>query len=292
MDNASLIKKNNNSTLNILPKQMKKSKLTYIDFNDNIKIKEKYISKNNTSKQTIKQSTSPLIHNDNFLNNLFFIHNLLIPSSKTNNISTNYKKLKLSKNSFKDNENKEKMKQYKDPVIAFFNRDFYCCEVPISKKIVDNQKILDYYLKDKENKEKYKQFLKLNKMPFDNRHMNKSLNLRNEKKYDIKQSLMLNDFRLYNRIHKVVRFWNKFINYACPIFQVQKFTINSQKFHKNESGVNSSMDNLNNNIRLPKLYTNSSRVFNNKLIHKNKFLKKSKSVIDSRTFGKKNFGNE
>jgi hypothetical protein len=286
MDNASLIKKNNNNTLNILPKEMKKSKLTNIDFNDNIKIKEKCISKNNTGKQTIKQSTSPLIHNDKYLNNLFFIHNLLPPTSRTNNISTNYKKLKLSKNTFKDNEKKVKMKQYKDPVIAFFNRDFYCCEVPISKKIVDNQKILDYYLKDKENKEKYKQFLKLNKMPFDNRHMNKSLNLRNEKKYDIKQSLMLNDFRLYNRIHKVVRFWNKFINYACPIFQVQKFTINSQKFHKNENGINSSMDNLNNNIRLPKLYTNSSRVFNSRSIHKNKFLKKSKSTVDSRNFGK------
>ena len=290
MDNNSIIKENNHNTSKIMPKQMKKSELINVDFNDNIKIKEKCISKNNTSKQTIKQCTSPLIH-DNYINNLFFIPNSCDPSSKTNNISTKYKKLKFLKNSFNynDNENKVKMKPYKDPVIAFFNRDFYCCEVPISKKIVDNQKILNYYLKDKENKEKYKQLLKLKKMSFDNRHINKSPDLRNEKKYDIKQSLMLNDFRLYNRIHKVVRFWNKFINYACPIFQVQKFTINSQKFHKNENGINSSMDNLNNNIRLPKLYTNSSRIFNSRLIHKNKFLKKSNSTIDSRTFGKKFF---
>lgn len=289
MDNISITKSNNQNKSNIIPKQLKKSKLTNIDFNDDIKVKEKFISKNNTVKQAIKQTTTPLIHNGNYLNNLFFMNKSCSPSSKTNNISTKYKQIKFLKNTFNDNEKKVKLKPYKDPVIAFFNRDFYCCEVPISKKIVDNQKILDYYLKDKENKEKYRQLLKLNKMPFDNRHMNKNLDLRNVKKNDIKQSLMLNDFRLYNRIHKVVRFWNKFINYACPIFQVQKFTINSQKFHKNENGINSSMDNLSNNIRLPKLYTNSSRVFNNRLIHKNKFLKKSNSTIDSRTFGKKSF---
>lgn len=289
MDNISTIKSNSQNKLNIIPKQLTKSKITGIDFNDSIKVKENGISKNNTVKLAIKQSTVPLIHNNNYLNNLFFVHNSYAPSSKTNNISTKYKKIKfLKKNSINNNENEAKMKPYRDPVIAFFNRDFYCCEVPISKKIVDNQKILDYYLKDKENKEKYKQMLKLNKMSPDNRHMNKSLDLTNSKKYDIKQSLMLNDFRLYNGIHKVVRFWNKFINYACPIFQVQKFTLNSQKFHKNEKGINSSMDILNSN-KLPKLYTNSSRVFSNGLIHKNKFLKKSKSTIDNRTFGKSNF---
>jgi len=286
MDNISINESNKQSKSSIIPKQLKKSKLTNVDFNDDLKVKEKCLSKSNTEKQTIKQRTTSLIHNDNYINNLFLVPDSYAPSSKTNNITTKFKQIHFLKNSFNDNENKAKMKSYKDPVIAFFNRDFYCCEVPISKKIVDNQKILDYYLKDKENKEKYKQLMKLKKISFDNRHMNKSLDLRNSKKYDIRQSLMLNDFRLFNRIHKVMRFWNKFTNYACPIFQVQKFTINSQKFHKNENGINSSMENLNNNIKLPKLYTNSSRIFNNKLIHKNKFLKKSRSTFDSRIFGK------
>ena len=41
---------------------------------------------------------------------------------------------------------------------------------------------------------------------------------------------LLNDFHMYDKIHKVVRFWSKFINYACPIFQVQKLQLNLCKY--------------------------------------------------------------
>ncbi len=160
----------------------------------------------------------------------------------------------------------------------------------MSKKISDNQKILDYYLKDKETKEKYKQLLILKKLEANNnKNRIRNINSKNNsyKKNDIKQSLMLDDFRLYNRIHRVVRFWSRFINYACPIFQVQKFALNSQRL-KNERNLNlnHSMENLNQNFKekinkLPKLYTNSSKVFKIGENKEYKFFPRSRSNLDN-----------
>ena len=241
---------------------------------------------NSNDKIKIKQNTTSIIHglehnnkninNSNNINNISIIQNSTLPTSKKDN-KNNSPKSKEDFSSIVE----LKIKSQKDPVIAFFNRNFYSCEVPVPKKIIDNQKILDYYIKDKEKKEKYKQLLKLN------HYSNNKMKLRNinnvkqnsYKKNDIKQSLMLNDFRLYNRIHQVVRFWNKFINYACPIFQVQKFSLNNN--------INSSMDKSylkEKNIKLPKLYTNSSKVFKTGLIKEHKFLRRYKSTDESKDF--------
>ena len=187
----------------------------------------------------------------------------------------------------------------RDDVQAFFNRNFYSCEIPVPKKIVDSQKILDYYIKDKENKEKYKQLLKLNrnKKNYDNKmKMAKNINItkivnnnivNNKIKYknNIKKSLMLNDFQMYDKIHRVVRFWGKFINYACPIFQVQKFKLNGFKY-RSKSDIANNQKEENNKIgstymKLPNLYTNSSKIYRSSTIHynnhSNKFNKKNLS---------------
>ena len=290
-DNAST----NFHTINLLkliPKMEQNKKFTNIKFNS-IKVDKKVgLSKKNSLnkniKNNIKQNTASLIYSPNirYQNNISIVKDSTTPNSKENNFSHN----KNINSSIKKEIclfDESQAKTQKDPVIAFFNRNFYCCEVPVSKKIVDNQKILDYYLKDKENKEKFKQILRINKSSSNNKYKVGNLNLKQNsyKKYDIKNSLMLNDFRVYNRIHQVVRFWSKFINYACPIFQVQKFTLNSQKYKDENNNYSFSMDNFNKscfydkNIKLPKLYTNSSKIFKNGEIKDNKFFRKNKSTI-------------
>jgi hypothetical protein len=175
-----------------------------------------------------------------------------------------------------------------DRIYAYFNRDFYECEVPKSKKIEENQDILNYYIREKEQKEKYKR-LNYEKLIL---KKNKILNKLNKKKYqpmllkkyDIKNSLRLNDFSIYDKIHKVVRFWGKFANYACPIFQVQRFSLSNQKY--NENKIKFSQDNLNKNdlsdknLKLPILYTNSSNTINRSNIRKRLNLIKNKSDLD------------
>ena len=175
-----------------------------------------------------------------------------------------------------------------DRIYAYFNRDFYECEVPKSKKIEENQDILNYYINEKERKEKYKR-LNYEKLIL---KKNKILNKLNKKKYqpmllkkyDIKNSLRLNDFSIYDKIHKVVRFWGKFANYACPIFQVQRFSLSNQKY--NENKIKFSQDNLikndlsDKNLKLPILYTNSSNTINRSNIRKHINLFKNKSDLN------------
>ena len=175
-----------------------------------------------------------------------------------------------------------------DRIFAYFNRDFYECEVPKSKKIEVNQDILNYYIKEKERKDKYKRLkyekLMLKKNKIMNKFNKKKYQPMSEKKYDIKNSLRLNDFSIYNKIHKVVRFWGKFANYACPIFQVQKFSLSNQKY--NENKIKFSQENLNKsdlndkNIKLPILYTNSSNTINRLNIRKHFNLFKNKSDLN------------
>ena len=66
------------------------------------------------------------------------------------------------------------------------------------------------------------------------RYVNLKKLLNGEKKKDIKTSLILDDYSLYNKIHRIVRFWGKFTNYACPIFQVQKANLNLEKPKKDK----------------------------------------------------------
>ena len=282
--------------LKIIPKVEKNKKLTNNKFHSIEEDKKIGHYKKNTllntlnknEKTKIKQNTTSLIYNADirYLNNISIIKEPPPQNLKENNITTIEKSKSSIKNEFSAIKEKQKIKSYKDPVIAFFNRNFYCCEIPVSKKIIDNQKILDYYLKDNENKEKIKLLLRMQRSC--NKLKSRNFNLRQNpyKKYDIKESLMLDDFRVYNRIHQVVRFWSRFINYACPIFQVQKFNLNSQKLKdENKTNSNSSMDNYNKNnfnyknVKLPKLYTNSSKIFKFNETKDNKFLRRNKSTI-------------
>lgn len=298
MTKSELNNSTNFHTINLIqsiPKIEQNKKFTNSKFNS-IKVDKKVgLSKKNSinknDKNIVKQNTTSLIYSPNirFLNNISIIKDSTTPTSKENNI-TPKKDSPIKKEISLIDENKAK--SHKDPVIAFFNRNFYSCEVPVSKKIVDNQKILDYYLKEKENKEKLKQLLRINKSSSNNKYKIRNLNLKQNsyKKYDIKNSLMLKDFRVYNRIHQVVRFWSKFINYACPIFQVQKFTLNSQKYKDDNNNISSLMDSLNKscfydkNIKLPKLYTNSSKIFKTGEIKDNKFFRRNKSTINYNSF--------
>ncbi len=286
-------------TINLLkyiPKLDKNQKLTNNKFHsikDDKKLK--IYTKNSYHKLVetkIKQNTASLIRAPDirYLNNISIIKDSTLPTSKENNISHKKKSIP-SKNSEFNSIDKLKTKSKKDPVIAFFNRNFYSCEVPISKKILDSRKTLDYYLKDNEAKDKFKQLLKIKRGSYSKRAKSLIMKQNSYKKYDIKKSLMLNDFRVYNRIHQVVRFWSRFVNYACPIFQVQKFTLNSQKYRdENRNNNNSSMENLNKiclndkNVKLPKLYTNSSKIFKTGEIKENKFFRRNKSKIDRNSF--------
>ena len=230
---------------------------------------------------------------------------MIIKKISKNSCNRNNKSISIDKDSttsmYDSNNNSKKKDSYtknkhskiinlkarvvKDPVIAFFNRNFYCCEIPVPKKITDNQKILDYYLKDKKEKknylQKYNKYMALNK----NRSKSYNLNQNSYKKSDIKDSLMLDNFKIYNRIHQVVRFWSKLINYACPIFQVQKINLSSLKYKKQKKDDNSinyeepcnkssSQEKIS---KLPRLYTNSSKVFLSGL-KKDKFLRKNNSL--------------
>ena len=174
-----------------------------------------------------------------------------------------------------------------DRIYAFFNRNFYENEVQVSKKTELNQKILNYYLKDKEHKEKLQRQKLEELMKKKNRFRAHKLKLRilTDKKNDLKNSLILDDCTLYNKIQRIVRFWGKFTNYSCPIFQVQKFSLESQKY--NENKMKFSLDNINQSdpnekklSRLPILYTNSTRTINKLSDKKFKLLGKNKSDLN------------
>ena len=173
----------------------------------------------------------------------------------------------------------------KDPVFAYFNRNFYENDIPISKKIELNQKVLNYYLQDKEKKEKYQRLKFENIMSKKNRFINLNDILNIEKKSDIKKSLILDDYSIYNKIHKILRFWGKFSNYACPIFQVQKSSLDREKPKKDKLNFLFENDFLQKNFsekqyRLPVLYTNSTRTINKFGNKKYKFMNKNKSHLD------------
>lgn len=209
---------------------------------------------------------------------------------ETNNIQTK------NKNDYPYNNNTQTSKEDKnltnDRVFSFFNRHFYDSEIPLSKKTELNQKILNYYLQDKENKEKLQRSKFEKFMSKKYRHNNhKNMSIFNQKKNDIKTSLILNDFSMYHKIHRIVRFWGKFTNYVCPLFQVQKFSLSNKK--KKEEKMNFSWENnnsdkiylrdkkyLDKNIRLPVLYTNSSRTIEKLGIKKNKTMAKNRSDLD------------
>ena len=196
-----------------LNKEISKSTKKYIlDSNDNSSISESNID------DFIKKYSQ--IKNDN-KNNFSFINN-------NNN----------------KNKNSEK-NHYKDNVYNYFRRNFYENDVQIPKKIQLNRQILSYFLQDRKNEEKSR-LLKLEKTNSNKYRFNSEKNIfLNENKKDIKESLILDDFRIYNRIHKVLRFWGKLTNFACPLFQVQKFSLNSEQYKRDK--IKYSLEETNNN---------------------------------------------
>ena len=76
------------------------------------------------------------------------------------------------------------------------------------------------------------------------------------KRSKLNKSLILNNMNIYNHLVKVCRFWGCFSNYVYPIIIHDKYKIKNKKNNNNE----------NNNIKLPQLYTNSSKKFNIKKV--------------------------
>lgn len=87
-------------------------------------------------------------------------------------------------------------------------------------------------------------------------------------KKTIYSSLIGQRHGIYDHIRKAMRFWSCFCNYSFPIVQKEKYGI-SKKINNN---------NHQNTVKLPKLYTNSSKEsrLNQSTIH----VKKVKSVMD------------
>ena len=81
-------------------------------------------------------------------------------------------------------------------------------------------------------------------------------NLKN-KKSKLNKSLILNNMNIYNHLVKVCRFWGSFSNYVYPIIIHDKYKIKKNK-----------INNKNNDIKLPQLYTNSSKKFKKFKINK------------------------
>ena len=187
---------------------------------------------------------------------LFFKNKSLAKATSETNMETKIKHLKLNK--------KENI--YKNPILAFFNHDFYDNEVPIPKKVIYNKNILDYYLKEKAIEDKYM-------MQKKNNSLNDKSTISDEHlfpKKEIKDSLRLDDYSIFQRIHKITRFWRRFINYSCPVFLAQKLNLH-KNFSKSPKKINNN-DYLqkkfkdcfhDRNVRLPKLYTNSSSIYKN-----------------------------
>jgi hypothetical protein len=83
------------------------------------------------------------------------------------------------------------------------------------------------------------------------------------KRSKLNKSLIGNNMNIYHYLVKVCRFWGSFSNYVYPIIIHDKY-----KTKKNEKKENDE----NKILKLPQLYTNSSRVFNvKKKLNKNNY---------------------
>ena len=74
------------------------------------------------------------------------------------------------------------------------------------------------------------------------------------KRSKLNKSLIGNNMYIYNYLVKVCRFWGSFSNYVYPIIIHDKYKKKKIEIKQN--------NNENNNIKLPQLYTNSSKKFN------------------------------
>jgi len=82
-------------------------------------------------------------------------------------------------------------------------------------------------------------------------------NLKDAKRSKLNKSLIGNNMYIYNYLVKVCRFWGSFSNYVYPIIIHDKYKIKNNK-----------KNNKNNDIKLPQLYTNSSKKFKKFKINK------------------------
>ena len=164
-------------------------------------------------------------------------HNI---TSNINNFKINITKIKL--NHLNSNlEKKNKSKSYRTVETNLLNK-YYWCELKY-KKEQQRKKLLKNY---------------------------NIINLKKGKR-KIENSLYGDNTKLYDKINKVVRFWESFCNYAYPIVQLEKYKIRKKSYDKIEL-KNFTLNNSK-KIKLPKLYTNSSE----KIINFNHIQSKQKS---------------
>ena len=185
-------------------------------------------------------------------------------SNKTKHQICNYEKnnynsyskknsiISLKKKEFNQMFSNKKEKQKNDVIENIMLNKYYWCELP-NKIKETNPVILDEYEKTK----KYNPKL-------------------------IENSLFGKNTRVYDKINQIVRFWGNLCNYVYPIIKSEKFKIDKLIIvNKKISFIE--QDNLilnkhNRNIKLPKLFTNSSNK-NIVFINPNK-IKRSKSVME------------
>ncbi len=98
----------------------------------------------------------------------------------------------------------------------------------------------------------------------------------------IENSLYGNNTKVYDKINQIVRFWGNLCNYVYPIIKTEKFKEEKKRIkNKNENLLQKNNLILNNNyqnVKLPKLFTNSS---NKNFLSKNPIkIKRTKSVLE------------
>ena len=171
-----------------------------------------------------------------------------------NNSSNSLEKSIISLRKKKHNEmfnyNKEKRKN--DVIENMMLKKYYWCELP-NKIKETNPVILEEYEQNKKKNPKL-----------------------------IENSLFGNNTKVYDKINQIVRFWGNLCNYVYPIIKTEKFKEEKKRIkNKNENLLQKNNLILNNNyqnVKLPKLFTNSS---NKNFLSKNPIkIKRTKSVLE------------
>ena len=98
----------------------------------------------------------------------------------------------------------------------------------------------------------------------------------------IENSLYGNNTKIYDKINRVVRFWGNLCNYVYPIIKSEKFKKEKKIIENNKINLleknNLILNKINQNIKLPKLFTNSSK--NNFRTISPIKIKRTKSVME------------
>ena len=166
-------------------------------------------------------------------------------SLKESTISENKKPF----NEFFDSMNENKKKDIIENIML---KKYYWCELP-NKIKQTNPVILEQYEQNKKKNPKL-----------------------------IENSLYGNNTKIYDKINRVVRFWGNLCNYVYPIIKSEKFKKEKKLIENNKINLleknNLILNKINQNIKLPKLFTNSSK--NNFRTISPIKIKRTKSVME------------